>query len=110
MDQWISTWYHNLSANAICNTYLIFKGVYEIEPYLTKLTKHNRILLTRFRMYNNRLPVNVSRYTGVNREERVCTLCNENAIADESHVLLKCSNEELARWRNMYVRTKLLHT
>ncbi len=97
MDQWISTWYHNLSANAICSNYIMFKGVYELELYLIRLTKNSRILLTRFRTCNNRLPVNVGRYTSVNREERTCTLCNDNAKADEFHVLLKCSNEELVR-------------
>ncbi len=68
MDQWISTWYHNFSTNAIYNNYNAFKGVYEIEPYLTKLTKNSRTLLTRFRTCNNRLPVNIGRCTGVNRE------------------------------------------
>ena len=53
--------------------------------------------------------MNVGRYTGVNREERICTLCNDNAIADEFHVLLKCSNEELVRWRDMYVPTYYTH-
>ena len=60
-------------------------------------------MLTKFRTCNNRLPVNVGRYTGVNREERICNLCNENAIADECHVLLKCSNDDLVRWRDMYI-------
>ena len=109
MDQWISTWYHDLSTNAICNSYNTFKGVYELETYLTKLTKSSRILLTRFRTCNNRLPVNVGRCTGVNREERICNLCNDNAIADEFHVLLKCSNEELVRWRAMYVPSYYTH-
>ena len=103
MDQWITVWYNNLSTNAICRNYNIFKGVYELETYLTKLPKNSRILLTRFRICNNRLPVNVGRYTGVSREERVCNLCNDNTIADEFHVLLKCSNEDLVRWRDMYV-------
>ena len=109
MDQWISTWYHNLSINTICSNYNVFKVVYELEPYLTKLPKNNRILLTRFRTCNNRLPVNVGRYTGVSREERICTLCNDNAIADEFHVLLKCSNEELVRWRQMYIPSYYTH-
>lgn len=109
MDQWISTWYHNLSANAICTNYIIFKGVFELEPYLTKLTKNSRILLTRFRTCSNRLPVNVGRYTGVTREERMCTLCNDNVIGDEFHVLLKCSNAELVRWRDMYIPSFYTH-
>ncbi len=109
MDQWISAWYHNVSTNAIYNNYDTFKGVYEQEPYLTKLTKNSRILLTRFRTCNNRLPVNIGRYAGVNREERVCTLCNDNVIAHEFHVLLKCSNKELVRWRDMYVPSYYTH-
>ena len=36
-------------------------------------------------------------------------MCNDNAIADEFHVLLKCSNEELVRWRQMYIPSYYTH-
>ena len=103
MDQWITIWYHNLSTKTLCHSYNTFKSVYRLETYLTKLPKSSRILLTRFRICNNRLPINVGRYTNVNRDERLCNFCNDNEIGDEYHVLLKCSNEEIVRWRNMYL-------
>ncbi len=67
------------------------------------MPKSSRILITRFRFSNNKLPVNVGRYTGVNREERVCNKCNANVIGDEFHVILECTNEEIARLREMYI-------
>ena len=102
-DQWITSWYHSLSTKTLCSNYKLFKSVYSMEAYLVKLPKSSRILITRFRTSNNRLPINVGRYTGVNREERYCNKCNINVIGDELHVLLECTNEDIVRWRDIYI-------
>ena len=47
-------------------------------------------IMTRFRVSNHRLPVELLRYTGIDREQRVCHKCNENVIGDEIHYLLFC--------------------
>ncbi len=67
------------------------------------MPKSSRIIITRFRISNNKLPINVGRYTGVNREGRVCNKCNANVIGDEFHVILECTNEEIVRLREMYI-------
>ncbi len=67
------------------------------------MPKSSCIIITRFRINNNNLPINVGRYTGVNREERVCNKCNANVIGGEFHVILECTNEEIARLIEMYI-------
>ena len=44
-DIWITKWYGNVTARAICSTYKLYKEVYGIEEYLVKLNKNNRICL-----------------------------------------------------------------
>lgn len=57
-----------------------------MEGYLVKLPKSSHILVTRLRTCNNRLPVIIGRYQGVNREERGCSKCDANVVGDEFHV------------------------
>ena len=44
-----------------------------------------RICLTKFRLSNHSLPVELLQYTGINKELRICTKCNNND--DEIHYL-----------------------
>ena len=39
---------------------------------------------------NHYLPIETGRWNKIPLEDRICTLCNENYIADEFHYLLKC--------------------
>ncbi len=64
-DQWITMWYHNLSTKSLCSNYRVFKRVYSLEEYFLKMPKSSRMLITRFRIGNNKLPINVGRYTGL---------------------------------------------
>ncbi len=86
-DGWITTWYSNVTIKGICNTYRLFKEIYEMEKYLVKLNRCNRIYITKFRTGNNQVAVITGRYHQINREERHCTKCNERQIGDEFHML-----------------------
>ena len=46
--------------------------------------------ITKFRISNHRLNIEVGRYKNVLRPLRVCTLCDHNDIEDEFHFILKC--------------------
>lgn len=70
---------------------------YGLEHYLLKMPKSSGILITGSSITNNRLPFNVGRCTGVNREEWVCNKCNVNVIWDEFYVILECTNEDIVR-------------
>ncbi len=74
-----------------------------MEDYIVKMQKSNHILLTKLRTLNNRLPVNVGRYTGVFREDRTCSKCDANTVGDEYHVLLICNNTDIVMLRARYI-------
>ena len=62
------------------------------------------ILQKEFRTCNNRLPIEVGRWYGIEKSQRKCTLCNENEIGDEYHYLFKCSRFYMIR--NQCIRWK----
>ncbi len=73
----------------------MFKVDFGMEQYLKKLTKGDRILAAKFRTCNNRLPVNVGKYQGVRREDRVCNKCGVGVVGDEFHVLFYFTDVEI---------------
>jgi hypothetical protein len=82
-------WYSEVNENSKCINYRIFKNEFGFERYLTQLYGKKRILLTKFRCGNSKLPVITGRYAGIIRNERLCTMCN-NSIGDEYHYILEC--------------------
>lgn len=59
---------------------------------LLKLPFDLRKALCNFRCMNhNRLPVEQGRFWGVDRDDRICDLCNSSELGDEFHYLLQCS-------------------
>ena len=63
-----------------------------MEKYLTILDdKKYRIIMTRFRTNNNRLPINSGRFNDIESTKRFCPLCDCDEIGDEFHYLFKCS-------------------
>ena len=68
------------------------KSILETEDYLFfKVPKQHRSLLAQFRSGILPLGVEVGRYTNVPLDERLCSLCNANAVEDELHFLCSCS-------------------
>ena len=49
-----------------------------------------RYTLTKFRCANHRLPVVKGRYSGIERKDRICKLCDLNRLGDEFHFLFEC--------------------
>ena len=60
-----------------------------MEEYLMKLTRTNRIQVTKLRTCNNKLSVITSRYQGVIREDRICNKCDAGMLGYEYHVLFQ---------------------
>lgn len=84
--------------------YSCVKTQYKYEPYLDIQHPH-RASFTRFRLSLHWLPIERGRYSKprVPREERICTLCNSNDIADELHCLLKCQADPLKILRDISI-------
>ena len=81
----------------------MFKSNYGMEWYIVKLQKPSRILITKLRTLNNRLPVNVGRYQGVNREDRLCTKY-DGCCRWWIPFLFYCTDSDIVRLGVMYLQ------
>ena len=70
---------------------------------LVKLSMKNRIVLSKLRACNNKLPIIEGRYRNISRAEWICNMCEVNFVGDEFHMLFVCHNENIVRLRNMYI-------
>ena len=68
---------HN-SSKASC--YTLFKTDANFEDYLDNLSVNERTLLCKFRTTNYRLIIETERWSGTDRVERICNLCNQGLI------------------------------
>ncbi len=50
-----------------------------MERYLKAVNVNLRTYLTRFRLSNHRLPIEVGRYVNIPRNERICEFCESYA-------------------------------
>ena len=80
----------NYTCSSKSINYRIFKTNFVTEFYITHLQPNFYIPLARFRTTNNILPIERGRWENVERTQRICTLCNYNAIGDEFHYLFEC--------------------
>ena len=87
-DFYTTTWQDKVHNSAKCVNYRIFKRELSFEKYLDYLPYKFRIAVTRFRLSNHRLAIEVGRHLNVNREERKCFACE--IIGDEYHALFEC--------------------
>ena len=65
--------------------------MHKFESYIVKLPFDLRKVLCNFRCMNHRLPVEQGRCWGVDRDDRICDLCNSSELGDAFHYLLQCS-------------------
>ena len=84
-DQYKQQWEASLYESSKCSFYKTINNDLRMQQYLLTLPFSQRKIMTRFRVSNHRLPVELLRYTGIDREQRVCHKCNENIIGDEIH-------------------------
>ena len=88
--QYLQKWNTEIQTSSKSINYRIFKTNFVTEFYITHLQPKFYIPLARFRTTNNRLPIERGRWENVKRAQRICTLCNYNAIGDEFHYLFEC--------------------
>jgi coenzyme F420-reducing hydrogenase alpha subunit len=64
----------------------ICKNNFDLEKYLTIVNNfEQRRSFTKLRTSSHRLQIELGRYQGVPRHNRVCTKCSSNVIEDELH-------------------------
>jgi len=104
-DQFKQKWFENIDNSESCINYRLFKCDWGLETYLKILPVHVAILMFKFRSGNCNLPVVKLRFEGINREERVCSLCKED-VGDEFHYIMSCKSlcSERAKYIKSYYR------
>ena len=98
-DQFVQRWREELNEKPVCLNYRLYKDSFTCEKYIISLPDKFRHSLLKFRTTNHRLPIQKLRQFGVNRERRVCTLCNSQDIGDEFHYLFDCRYKPLCEKR-----------
>ena len=89
-DQFLQRWKSDVENSSKSLCYRIYKTNFGYEKYLDLLNNKDRQILCKFRICNHRFPIETGRWERVPREDRTCTLCNNNQIGDEFHYLMEC--------------------
>ena len=103
-DQFLQVWNSDVFDSAKCLNYRIYKTQFKLEHYLLCLPRNLAIALCKFRCLNSNIPIEKGRYFGIERENRTCSLCNQQEIGDEFHYIFKCTyfNHERHRYISNY--------
>ncbi len=80
------------------------KNSFGTEKYLEMdLDRYDKSLLSQFRYGILPIAVETGRYKGLDRNERICTLCDAEEVENQIHFALKCST--YTQFRNDFVNT-----
>ena len=93
-DNFIQHCFADIEASTRCCTYKDIKSIHDIEPYLQRdIHSSIRSAFTKLRLSSHRFMVERGRWMKpkVQYNDRKCTLCNDNDIQDEYHIVLKCA-------------------
>jgi len=82
---YIAIWKNDVYISPKCIIYRIFKTQHDLESYLCNLPEKYANCLVNYRMCNNRLLIETGIWVGLERNQRVCNLCNNGDIGDEFH-------------------------
>ena len=93
-DNFIQHCFAEIEASTRCRTYKDIKSIHDIEPYLQReIHSSLRSAFTKLRLSSHRFMVERGKWMKpkVQYIDRKCTLCNDNDIQDEYHIVLKCA-------------------
>ena len=90
-------WKECLENSSKCYLYRGFKTELKMEEYLYKLPDDLRICLSKYRMCNHKLPIEVGRHNNIDRKYRLCTKCDKKDLGDEYHYMFMCDCYEASR-------------
>ena len=94
--------YKNKTLNILNSTKLDFyKNIYKIQTrahYVDIIScRSDRSSLAKLRVRAHKLILEKGRYSGIPRQNRICTVCNTGSIENEQHFLLKCTAYKFLR-------------
>ncbi len=98
-------WRKELNESSKCYLYKNLKNNLKIEKYVCSLTSELRISLTKFRLTNHKLPIEIGRHNKIERNLRTCTKCDSGDLGDEYHYMFVC--KEFLDERKKFIPRKL---
>ena len=90
-DQFLQNWNNTIMNSPKCLVYRLYKTQHLFEEYLDIIPLNLAYILCRFRIMNHKLPIEKGRFINIERNQRVCHLCNNGLLGDEYHYLMECS-------------------
>ncbi|KAL4222869.1 hypothetical protein ACF0H5_018909 [Mactra antiquata] len=108
IDNYLQSWYACLNSFSRLETYKFFKISFEFEKYLDCIENDKYIsVLARFRCSSHKLAIEEGRCRNIDKNLRLCKLCNMNQIESEYHFLLICPiyNELRKKYLHKYFYT-----
>ena len=100
-------WHEKLHTVSKVRTYVTFKSNYETETHLKlNICKAERSYLARFCCAVLPLKIGTGRFLGFNPEDRLCQVCDQNAIENKIHFLLHCTLYDDLRRDMLQVKKK----
>jgi len=105
LDSEMQLWSNEVAQQSRLSTYIKFKCLFETEVYLSlDLPMWIRRKLSRFRISNHDLEIELGRHNQIPREKRLCKICKDrhlDVIESEIHFVLEC--EAYAQLRLKYI-------
>ena len=79
----------NSIRNSKLRTYKMYKSKFAMEDYLINLPDfESRKMVAKFKCSDHTLMIETGRHKKIDLEERMCKMCSQKRVEDESHFLL----------------------
>ena len=98
-EKYCNDWSHSVLSKPKLRTYVIFKDIYQPEPYVMSfMNRKRRSILAQLRCGILPLQLEVGRWHNKDECDRLCLLCDDGEVENEKHFLLQCKyfNDERA--------------
>ena len=93
----------DLYSKSSCDFYMEAKTEFCFEQYLLHDNLKVRKSICQFRTNNSKISKVIGRYRSIPRNDRICTVCSNNQVGDEFHLIIECSNPNIIKLRSKYV-------
>ncbi len=102
-DQFLQKWHCSAQSMTSCDLHCQLKNEFKFEKYLLgENVRYSQAICT-FGVSNNKIPKITGGYRSLWRNKRFCTLCNDNYLEDEYHVLFERKNTSTVDSRRKYM-------
>ena len=80
-------WQNKVNKTERCLNYRLFKKDFNFENYFNILPLPLAKYVCKFRCSSHKLPIEKGRFLNIERNERICNICNKKELGDEFHYL-----------------------